>query len=48
MKEYIKPRTEQLRAECERIIAVSLQSGTADPSAEVLTKGDQNWEIWEE
>lgn len=48
MKQYNKPCMEQLRAECSQIIAVSLQNGNADPSAEVLTKENNDWDIWAE
>lgn len=46
---YIKPRTEQLCAESQHIVAVSIiNGGKADSSAEVLTKENSDWDIWEE
>jgi len=48
MKQYNKPRMEQLHAECLQMMAVSLQDGNADPSVEVLTKENDDWDIWEE
>lgn len=47
MKQYNKPRMELLHAECTQIIAVSLQDGKADDSP-VLTKENNDWDIWEE
>ena len=48
MKRYNKPSMELLQAECLQMVAVSLQDGNADPSAEVLTKEDTDWEFWED
>ena len=46
---YIKPRTEQLCAESQHIVAVSIiNGGKADSSAKVLTKENSDWDIWEE
>ena len=45
---YIKPRIESHQAECTEIIAVSIiDGGTADDS-EVLTKENNDWDIWDE
>lgn len=47
-KIYIKPSIEILQAECTEIIAVSIiDGGTADDS-EVLTKENNDWNIWED
>lgn len=43
---YIMPALQVNEAEVQNIIAVSIQNGNADPSAEVLTKEDAAWEIW--
>lgn len=40
------PALQVNEAEVQNIIAVSIQGGNADPSAEVLTKEDAAWEIW--
>ena len=47
-KTYQKPSTELLSAECSQMMAVSLIDGKADGSAEVLTKENSDWEIWED
>ena len=47
-KTYQKPCTEQLRAECSYMVAVSIQDGKADGSAEVLTKESNDWDIWDD
>jgi len=33
-------------AEVINMMAVSLQGGDADPSAEVLTKENADWDLW--
>ena len=48
MKKYIKPSIELLQAECVQIIAVSLIDGTDANDSEVLTKENDDWQIWEE
>ena len=47
-KTYQKPCMEQLSAECSQMMAVSLLDGSADSNAEVLTKENNDWDIWEE
>lgn len=48
MKQYIKPDMELLHAESVEMMAVSLQNGSADPDKPVLTKENDDWDIWEE
>ena len=48
MRLYIKPSIELLQAECSQMTAVSLQDGSADPSKEVLTKENNDWNLWDE
>lgn len=48
MKQYIKPNMEMLHAEATQMMAVSLQDGYADPDKPVLTKENNDWDIWEE
>lgn len=48
MKKYIKPSIELLQAECVQIIAVSLIDGTDANDSEVLTKENDDWQIWED
>lgn len=48
MKQYLKPNMEMLRAETLQMMAVSLQDGNADPDKPVLTKENNDWDIWEE
>lgn len=38
MKKYIKPEQEILEIALEQMVALSIQSGSADPSADVLVK----------
>ena len=48
MKNYIKPAIEQLHADSVQMIAVSIiDDGKADDS-EVLTKENDDWQIWED
>ncbi len=48
MKNYIKPAIEQLHADYVQMIAVSIiDDGKADDS-EVLTKENDDWQIWED
>lgn len=42
------PALQVNEAEVQNIVAVSLQDGNADPNAEVLTKENNNWDIWNE
>lgn len=47
MKKYIVPQVDVREAECTTIIALSLQSGSADES-EVLGKEEvTEWDIWQ-
>lgn len=48
MKQYIKPSIELLYAEISEMLAVSIVDGDADPSKVVLTKENNDWDIWEE
>ncbi|MCR4591547.1 MAG: hypothetical protein K5672_00125 [Bacteroidaceae bacterium] len=48
MKKYYKPRAEILDAECVQIIAVSVIEGTDADNSEVLTKENNEWQIWED
>ena len=43
---YIKPSIESLCAECSQVIAVSIISGGTADDSEVLTKENNNWDIW--
>ena len=47
-KTYIKPGIEKLQAECVQIIAVSVIEGVDADNSEVLSKEDDDWQIWEE
>ena len=47
-KKYMMPALQVNEAEVQNIVAVSLQDGNADPNAEVLTKENNNWDIWNE
>ena len=48
-KTYQKPVMEQLSAECSHVMAVSIiTDGKADGSAEVMTKENNDWDIWGE
>lgn len=46
-KNYITPAVDIYAAQTEQMMALSLQGGAADDS-EVLTKGDNAWDIWSE
>ena len=48
MKKYIKPNIEMLDAECVQMTAVSIiDEGKADDS-KVMTKENDDWQIWED
>lgn len=47
-KSYITPTVEINETEAEQMMALSLQDGPADESAEVLTKENVDWNIWNE
>ena len=42
------PAVQVNEAEVINMMAVSLMDGNADPNAEVLTKEDNNWDIWDD
>ena len=46
-KTYMMPAIQADKAQAANMIAVSLQDGKADGS-EVLTKENNDWDIWEE
>ncbi len=48
MKRYIKPRTKQHHAECIQMMAVSLINGKPADDSEVMTKENNDWDIWED
>ena len=48
MNKYIKPSIEILEAECVQVIAVSLIDGVNADDSEVMTKENNDWQIWEE
>ncbi|MBO7137689.1 MAG: hypothetical protein J6V92_04400 [Bacteroidaceae bacterium] len=43
---YIKPSIECLQAECSEIIAVSIISGATADNSEVLSKENNDWDMW--
>lgn len=45
-KTYMMPALQVNEAQVQNIMAVSLQDGSADPSKDVLTKEDKNWDFW--
>ena len=45
-KIYEMPALQVSEAQVQNLMAVSLLNGNADPNAEVLTKEDTGWEIW--
>ncbi|MBO4840612.1 MAG: hypothetical protein J5524_05890 [Bacteroidaceae bacterium] len=47
-KIYCTPVSLVNEAEVQNIMAVSLMDGNADPNAEVLTKENSDWKIWED
>jgi len=47
-KIYIRPSIEQLQAECVQIIAVSIIEGADADGSEVLSKENDDWQIWDE
>lgn len=47
-KTYIEPAIQANEAQALAMMAVSLQDGAADPSKDVLTKEDDDWELWDE
>lgn len=46
-KTYMAPLVEINETQVEQMMALSLQSGAADNS-EVLTKPEEDWNIWSE
>ena len=47
-KTYMVHAMQVNEAEVINMMAVSLQDGNADPNAEVLTKENTGWEIWDD
>ncbi len=47
-KIYSAPASLVNEAEVMNIMAVSIMDGNADPNAEVLTKENSDWKIWED
>lgn len=47
-KTYSMPALQVCEAEATNMMAVSLKDGNADPSKEVLTKENDDWNIWDE
>lgn len=45
-KTYLIPAVQVNEAEVINMMAVSLQEGSADASAEVLTKESTDWDFW--
>ena len=45
---YQSPEMQAIEAWAATMIAVSIQDGNADPSKEVLTKENNDWDIWED
>ena len=43
---YIMPALQVNEAQVNNMMAVSLRTENADPNAEVLTKEDTGWSIW--
>lgn len=48
MKTYIIPALQVSEAQVTGMMALSLKSEKADPNAEVLTKENNDWNIWED
>ena len=47
-KTYMVPALQANEAQVATMMAISLKDGGADPSAEGLTKEDDDWDIWGE
>ena len=45
-KSYIIPSQFVCELHARNIMAISLQGGDADPNADVLTKEDDDWDLW--
>ena len=45
---YCKPMLLAEEAQAVSMIAVSIKDDNADPSKEVLTKENTDWDIWED
>ena len=45
-KTYLVPAMQVNEAEVIDMMAVSLLDGNADPNADVLTKEDDDWDLW--
>lgn len=46
MKKYIEPQVEIISIELERLVALSIQTGPADPNGDILVKEKEDWNIW--
>ena len=46
-KTYMMPAQQVREAETQTMMAFSLQDGNANPNAEVLTKEDEAWSVWD-
>ncbi len=46
-KTYMKPALQVNEAQVINMMAVSLQDGNADSSADVLSKEDNSWDLWD-
>ena len=47
-KIYLMPAIQVNEAQVVGMIAISLQDGNADPDKEVMTKENDDWNMWEE
>lgn len=48
-KDYKTPLIQEYEAQCSLMVAVSVIDGTdANPDSPVLTKENDDWDIWEE
>lgn len=48
-KDYKTPLIQENEAQCSLMVAVSIIDGkNADPDSPVLTKENNDWDIWEE
>lgn len=45
-KTYIMPAVQVEEAVAVNMMAISLQNGNADPNADVLTKENDDWDLW--
>ena len=47
-KSYQKPVIQANETQAVTMMAISLQDGSADSSKDVLTKENDDWDVWEE